>query len=81
MMRAQVSTVGSQILSDLTRTVCGNECVREACRRLVSRKVCFDQSSASMGATVTRSFTAWASCASSVMNASAWSWVRATYSA
>lgn len=34
-----------------------------------------------MGAILTKSFTAWASSASSVMNASAWSWVRATYSA
>src|SRR5208283_3233364 len=41
----------------------------------------FDQNSASIGATVTRSFTASASCRSSVIKASAWSWVRATYSA
>lgn len=34
-----------------------------------------------MGAITTRPFTAYASSASSVMNASAWSWVRATYSA
>ena len=43
--------------------------------------VCFDQNSASIGATVTRSFTASASCRSSVIKASASSWVRATYSA
>src|SRR5437016_1798127 len=36
--------------------------------------VCSGQYSASMGSTVTRSFTAWASCRSSVINASAWSW-------
>jgi hypothetical protein len=35
--------------------------------------VCFGQYSASMGSTVTRSFTAWASCRSSVISASAWS--------
>jgi hypothetical protein len=34
-----------------------------------------------MGAIVTRSFTASARCRSSVISASAWSWVRATYSA
>src|SRR6266496_6013 len=45
------------------------------------RRVCFDQERVSIGATVTRSFTAWASCRSSVIKASAWSWVRATYSA
>ena len=44
-------------------------------------KDCFDQNSASTGATVTRSFTASASCRSSVIKASASSWVRATYSA
>ena len=44
-------------------------------------KDCFDQNSASIGATVTRSFTASASCRSSVIKASASSWVRATYSA
>ena len=47
----------------------------------VIRKDCFDQNSASTGATVTRSFTASASCRSSVIKASASSWVRATYSA
>ena len=47
----------------------------------VIRKDCFDQNSASRGATVTRSFTASASCRSSVIKASASSWVRATYSA
>jgi hypothetical protein len=36
---------------------------------------------ASIGATVTRSFTAPASCRSSVISASAWSWVSATDSA
>jgi hypothetical protein len=45
------------------------------------RKDCFDQNSASIGATATRSFTASASCRSSVIKASASSWVRATYSA
>ena len=48
------------------------------------RGVCavrFGQYSASMGPTVTRSFRAWASCRSSVTNASAWSWVRAACSA
>jgi len=49
--------------------------VRPSARRVT------DQNSASIGATVTRSFTAWASCRSSVIKASAWSWVRATYSA
>ena len=44
-------------------------------------RFCFDQNSASIGATVTRSFTASASCRSSVIKASASSWVRATYSA
>ena len=39
------------------------------------------QYSASRGATVTRSSTAPASCRSSVISASAWSWVSATYSA
>jgi len=34
-----------------------------------------------MGAILTKCFAASASSASSVMNASAWSWVRATYSA
>src|SRR5450631_776125 len=41
----------------------------------------FNQDRAFWGAIVTRSFTAGASFASSVMNALAWSWVRATYSA
>ena len=49
-------------------------------RRRRSRSA-FGQYRPSIGATVTRSFTALASCRSSVINASAWSWVRATYSA
>jgi hypothetical protein len=43
--------------------------------------VLFRQYSASIGATVTRSFTASASCRSRVISASACSWVEATYSA
>jgi diacylglycerol kinase family enzyme len=44
-------------------------------------KVSSDPNSASIGAIVTRAFTASASCRSSVIKASASSWVRATYSA
>ena len=43
--------------------------------------VLFGQDSASMGATVARSFMASARCRSRVISASAWSWVRAAYSA
>jgi hypothetical protein len=49
--------------------------VRPSARRVTN------QNSASIGATSTRSFTASASCRSSVIKASASSWVRATYSA
>jgi hypothetical protein len=50
-------------------------------RRIFASWIARSQESASIGATVTRSFTAWASCRSSVIKASAWSWVKATYSA
>ena len=50
-------------------------------RGSAARKARLGQYRASIGATVTRSFTAPASCRSSVISASAWSWVSATYSA
>jgi hypothetical protein len=49
--------------------------------RQIVRKDRFDQNSASIGATATRFFAASASCRSSVIKASASSWVKATYSA